>query len=51
MAGWDLPATPAIAPGAGNLTTHLRMLEDAGRWAFPEYLSNLRRALNLPAGG
>ena len=26
MAGWDLPATPAIAPGAGNLTTHLREL-------------------------
>ena len=30
MAGWDLPATPALAPGAGNLTTHLRKLEDAG---------------------
>ena len=24
MAGWDLPAIPALAPGAGNLTTHLR---------------------------
>ena len=58
----------------GNLTTHLRKLEDAGyltvrkefqdlkprtwlqatragRRAFEEYLSNLRRALNLPAGG
>ena len=56
----------------GNLTTHLRRLEDAGyltvrkefqdlkprtwlqatpagRRAFEEYLSNLRRALNLPA--
>ena len=30
MAGWDLPATPALAPGAGNLTAHLRKLEDAG---------------------
>ena len=51
MAGWDLPATPALAPGAGSLTVHLRKLEGAGRWAFAEYLSNLRRALNLPAGG
>ena len=32
MAGWDLPATPALAPGAGNLTAHLRKLEDAGRY-------------------
>ena len=30
MAGWDLPATPALAPDAGNLTAHLRKLEDAG---------------------
>ena len=30
MAGWDLPAIPALAPCAGNLTAHLRKLEDAG---------------------
>ena len=30
MAGWDLPAIPALAPGAGNLTAHLRKLEGAG---------------------
>ena len=30
MAGWDLPAAPTLAPGAGNLTAHLRKLEDAG---------------------
>ena len=26
MARWDLPAIPALAPGAGNLTGHLRKL-------------------------
>ena len=56
MAGWDLPATPALAPGAGSLTAHLRELGDAGRWAFAEFLSNLRQALDIlpvakPAGG
>ena len=30
MAGWDLPAAPTLAPGAGSLTTHLRKLEGAG---------------------
>ena len=30
MAGRDLPAAPTLAPDAGNLTAHLRKLEDAG---------------------
>ena len=39
MAGWDLPATPALAPGAGNLTAHLRKLEDAGLFGRQERVS------------
>ena len=41
---WSLRRVPG--PLAGHLVAG-----DAGRRAFAEYLSNLRRALNLPAGG
>ena len=50
MAGWDLPATPALAPGAGNLTIHLRKLEDAGYLVVTREFQGPQTA-HLVAGG
>ena len=54
MAGWDLPATPALAPGAGSLTTHLRKLEDAGYLVVRKEFRDLKPCrwfrLRRPAG-
>ena len=54
MAGWDLPAIPALAPGAGNVTTHLRKLEDAGYLVVTREFQDLKPCRWLqatPAGG
>ncbi len=53
MAGWDLPATPALAPGAGNLTAHLRELDGAGYLVVRKEFRDLKLArwLQAPAGG
>ncbi len=42
MAGWDLPATPALAPGAGNLTAHLRELDGAGYLVVTKEFQDLK---------
>ncbi len=42
MARWDLPAIPALAPGAGNLTGHLRKLEDAGLLVVTKVFQDLK---------
>ena len=54
MAGWDLPATPALAPGAGSLTTHMWKLEDAGYLVVRKEFRDLkpcRCVQATPAGG
>ncbi len=54
MAGWDLPATPALAPCAGNVTAHLREFEDAGYLVVRKEFRDLKlgRWLKVtPAGG
>ena len=54
MASWDLPATPALAPGAGTLTAHLRELEGAGYLVVTREFQDLKPRTWLqatPAGG